>query len=245
MNAKSIKQWIGEEIHKRGYNGISGIARFSDVYNSLMPLQRREVRKICGDKIDDFLSRGSAVSIAVFHTESAINSINVVKDGKIDYERWNVYAEEYNSLNNILNDICRKLAIMLNGIAFKATVEGKEISSVEEYYPMAKISHMVAAEHAGIGARGKSELIVTKQNGAAVRLATVVTPQELSPDEKIKDLCGDCMACLDHCKILLKKEELRNYRQQCMEKIKALNLRYQVCGVCIKACFLNGNWRNI
>jgi len=245
MNAKSIKQWIGEEIRKKGYNGIGGIARFSDVYNSLMPLQRREIRKICEDKIDDFLSKGSAVSIAVFHTENAINSINVVENGKIDYERWNVYAEEYNSLNNILNAICRKLAIMLNGIAFKATVEGKEISSVEEYYPMAKMSHRVVAEHAGIGARGKSELIVTKQNGAAVRLATVVTPQELSPDEKLKDLCGDCRACLNHCKILLRKEELRNYRQQCMEKIKALNLRYQVCGICIKACYLNGKWRNI
>lgn len=245
MNAESIKQWIKEEICKRGFNGVSGIAQFSDVYNSLMPLQRREVRKICGDKISDFLSKGSAVSIAVFHTESAINSINSVKDGKIDYEKWNVYAEEYNSLNNVLNDICSKLATMLNGVPFKATVEEKEVSSVEEYYPMAKISHRVVAEHAGVGARGKSELIVTKQNGAAVRLASVITPQKLSPDEKVKDLCGDCRACLDHCKILLRKEELRNYRQQCMEKIRALNLRYEVCGICIKACYTGGKWRNI
>jgi epoxyqueuosine reductase QueG len=209
-----------------------------------MPQQRKEVQKTCGDKMKELLSQGSAISIAVFHTEKAINSINTQKDGEIDYEKWNIYAEEYHSLNKILNEICGELASMLNGIAFEATVEGNQITSVEEYYPMAKISHRVIAEHAGIGARGKCELIVTRQNGAAVRLATVVTPQKLKPDKKIEDLCGDCTACLDQCKILLQKEKLRNYRQQCMAKIKALNLRYQVCGVCIKACYTNGNWRN-
>lgn len=245
MNAESIKHWIEEEIHRRGFNCTSGIARFSDVYNDLMSVQKREVRKVCGDKINDFLSKGSAISIAVYHTKNAINSINIIKDGKIDYERWNVYAEEYNSINSVLNDICSKLAPMLNGVPFKATVEGKEVPSVEEYYPMAKISHRVVAEHAGVGSRGKSELIVSKQNGAAARLASVITPQELSPEEKVNDLCGDCRACLDHCKILLRKGELRNYRQQCMEKIRALSLRYEVCGICVKACFTSGKWRNI
>jgi hypothetical protein len=167
MNAESIKHWIKKEIHRRGFDGTSGIAQFSDVYNDLIPLQRREVQEICGEKLDDLLKEGSAISIAVFHTENAINSINIRKDGEIDYERWNIYAEEYNSINNVLNDICSELASMLNGVPFKATVEGKAISSVEEYYPMAKISHRVVAEHAGVGARGKNELIVTKQNGAA------------------------------------------------------------------------------
>jgi epoxyqueuosine reductase QueG len=245
VNAEAIKQWIEKEIRKGGFNGISGIARFSDVYSSLMSLQRREVRKACEDKLSELPTRGSAVSIAVFHTEDAINSINIVKEGKIDYERWNIYAEEYNRINNLLNRVCDRLASMLNGVPFEATVEGKAVSSVEEYYPMAKISHRVAAEHAGVGARGKCELIVTRQNDAAVRLATVVTPQKLPPDQRVNDLCGDCRACLDSCRILLRKEKLQNYRQHCMKKIRALNLRYEVCGICIKACYRNGNWRNI
>jgi epoxyqueuosine reductase QueG len=244
MKAEAIKKWIKEEIRKRGYNGIGGIARFSDVYKSLMPLQRKEVQKSCRNKIKELLKEGSAISIAVFHTEKAINSINTRRNGEINYEKWNIYAEEYHSLNKALNEICDKLAPMLNGIAFKATVEGNQITSVEEYYPMAKISHRVVAEHAGIGARGKCELIVTKQNGAAVRLATVITPRKLKPDKKIGDLCGDCTACLDQCKILQQKEKLQNYRQQCMTRIKALNLHYEVCGICIKACYTSGNWRN-
>jgi epoxyqueuosine reductase QueG len=245
VNAESIKQWVEKEIRKKGFDGTSGIARFANVYQGLMPLQKKEVQKACGSKIDELLSRGSAISIAVFHTEKAINSINVVKDGKIDYERWNIYAEEYYRMNSLLNYICEKLASKLSGVSFKATVDGKAVSSVEEYYPMAKISHRTVAEHAGVGARGRCELIVTKQNGAAVRLATVVTPQRLQPDQKVNDLCGDCRACLNSCRILLRKEKLKNYRQQCMRKIEALNLRYEVCGICIKACYLNGNWRNI
>jgi len=244
MDAPSVKQWIKEEILRRGFNGACGVASFSDVYNDLMPLQKKEIGRICGDNFDIFLNRGSIISIAIFHTENAIKSINVIKDGKVDYEKWNVYAVEYNLLNNILNDITAKLASILEGVPFRATSElGKKVSSVEEYYPFAKISHRVVAEHAGIGARGKSELIVTKQNGSAVRLNSCITPRKFDRSEKVQDLCGNCRACLDSCRILSKKTELRNYRQQCMEKINAMNLRTPVCGICMKTCYENGNWR--
>lgn len=246
MDATSVKRWIREEILRRGFNGACGVAGFSDVYNNLMPVQRKEVERICGDNINVLLSRGSIISIAVFHTENAIKSINVTRDGKVDYEKWNFYADEYNLVNIVLNDICAQLASVLDGVPLKATSElGKKVRSVEEYYPFAKISHRVVAEHAGIGARGKSELIVTKQNGPAVRLNSFFTPRELDRDKKVEDLCGDCRACLDSCRILMKKEELPNYRQQCMQKINAMNLQYPVCGICVKACYENGSWRKI
>lgn len=242
MDARSVKGLVEKEILEKGFNGACGIASFSEVYNDLMPVQRKEVEKICGDDIDALLRKGSIVSIAIFHTENAIKSIGNTKDGKIDYERWNIYAEEYNIINNALNEICTKLASVLDGITLEATSE-LEVHSVEDYYSMAKISHRVVAEHAGMGARGKSELIVTKQNGSAVRFASFITPESLDRDEKVEDLCDDCTACLDGCGILKRKEELKNYRQQCMKKISALNLRYQVCGICVKACYESGNWR--
>jgi len=245
MDTMSVKRWIREEILKRGFNGTCGVTSFSDVYNDLMPVQRREVEKICGDNINIFLNKGSFISIALFHTENAVKSINVVRDGKVDYEKWNFYADEYHVINNVLNDVCSKLTSALNGVPLKATLELGKVRSVEEYYPFAKISHRVVAEHAGIGARGKSELIVTKQNGPALRLNSFITPIELTRDKKVEDLCGDCRACLDSCRILLRKTELQNYRQQCMQKINALNLRYPVCGICVKACYESGSWRKI
>lgn len=244
MDAESVKQWTREEVLKRGFNGACGIAGFSDVYNSLMPVQRKEVEKICDNNIDTFLKKGSFISIAVFHTENAIKSINNIRDGKVDYERWNVYAYEYQALNNVLNDVCGKLASVLEGVPFRATSElGGKVRLVEEYYPFAKISHRVVAEHAGIGARGKNELIVTKQNGCALRLISFLTPEKLDRDERVDDICSECRECLKNCRILLRKNELRNYRQQCMEKINALNLRHPVCGICVKACYLSGSWR--
>jgi epoxyqueuosine reductase QueG len=244
MDAASVKQWINKEIHRKRFKGTCGIASLSDVYNCLMPVQQEEVRKVCGSDFDRLVNSGSIISIAAFHTEAAIESINIARDGKIDYHRWNVYADEYNRINNALNEVGAKLAPMLDGFSCRATSElGKKVRSVEEYYRFAKISHRVVAEHAGIGSRGKNELIVTKQNGSAVRLNSVITPVELDKDQKAKNLCGNCRVCLDSCRILPKKGELRNYRQQCMEKINALNLRHSVCGICLRACYENGNWR--
>jgi epoxyqueuosine reductase QueG len=245
MDATSIKQWVREEILRRGFDGACGVASFSDAYNDLMPVQRIEVERICGDNFNAFLNKGSIISISVFHTEKAVKSINLMRDRKIDYEKWNFYADEYNLVNNVLNDVCVRLASVLDGVSLKATSElGSRVHSIEEYYPYARISHRVVAEHARLGARGKSELIVTKQNGSAVRLNSFLTPRELNAEDKVaEDLCGDCRACLDSCQILLKKEKLKNYRQQCMEKINALNLRHPVCGICVKACYESGNWR--
>jgi epoxyqueuosine reductase QueG len=244
MDAASVKQWIQEEIHKRGFKGTCGVAGFSDVYSNLMPIQQEEVKKACDIFFNTLLNKGSIISMAIFHTEHAIRSINVHVDEKVDYERWNFYADEYNRINNALNDVCAKLTSILGGVPLRATSElGKKVRSVEEYYPFAKISHRVVAEHAGIGFRGKHELIVTRQNGPALRLNSFITPTELEKDEKIENLCGDCKACLDSCKILQRKVELRNYRQQCMEKINAMNLRIPVCGICLRACYENGFWR--
>jgi epoxyqueuosine reductase QueG len=245
MDVASIKQWVRNEILRRGFNGGCAVASFSDVYNDLMPVQRKEVEKICAEKTDTFLRNGSIISVAIFHSEKAIKSINTTRDHKVDYEKWNFYADEYNTVNNVLNGVSAALGSVLDGIALKATSELGGVQSVEEYYPYARISHRVVAEHAGLGKRGKNELIVTRQNGSAVRLNSFLTPKELKGnDNLVEDLCGDCRACLDSCRILLKKEKLQNYRQQCMEKINALNLKYPVCGICVRACYENGHWKN-
>jgi hypothetical protein len=245
MDATSIKRWVREEILRRGFNGACGVASFSDVYNDLMTVQRKEVEKICGDNMKTFLDKGSIISVAVFHTEMAVKSINTTRDGEVDYEKWNLYADEYNVVNSLLNDVCARLVSLLGGVPLKATSElGSRVHSVEEYYPYARMSHRVVAEHAGLGIRGKHELIVTKQNGSAVRLNSFLTPIKLDIGSKVvEDLCEDCRACLDSCRILLKKGELQNYRQQCMQKINALNLRHPVCGICVRTCYENGNWR--
>lgn len=57
-----------------------------------------------------------------------------------------------------------------------------------------------AAVRAGLGSYGESGLLVTKEYGAAVRIAGLVTSAPLEPDSPLEeDLCDHCMECVDAC----------------------------------------------
>jgi len=99
------------------------------------------------------------------------------------------------------------------------------------------ISHRVIAEHAGIGWRGKNELIITDEFGPALRFTSILINIPLNHSEKTPDNCGDCRACLDSCTILDRKNLVDNYREQCRKYMISLGLKNLVCGKCIRACF--------
>ena len=57
-----------------------------------------------------------------------------------------------------------------------------------------------AAYRAGLGAIGKSSLLITPQYGPRVRLAAIVTNAPLTPDKPLNvDFCGTCMVCEKVC----------------------------------------------
>ncbi|MDQ1280711.1 MAG: hypothetical protein QG670_1974 [Thermoproteota archaeon] len=45
MDAESVRQWIKNEILKTGFKGTAGIGSFSDIYNSLIPIQTRRNKR--------------------------------------------------------------------------------------------------------------------------------------------------------------------------------------------------------
>ena len=99
------------------------------------------------------------------------------------------------------------------------------------------VSHRVIAENAGLGWRGKNELIVNDTSSCALRFASVLTTLPLIQDRKVENLCGVCDACLKACPLLRNKEKLENYREGCRRYIIQLDLDADVCGKCIKACY--------
>ena len=55
---------------------------------------------------------------------------------------------------------------------------------------------------AGLGCRGKNILLLTPDYGSRVRLAVVLTSDELEPDEPFtEDLYEDCEMSIDACPI--------------------------------------------
>jgi len=239
QNFQRVKDFFLQKLAEIGYDGVIGVAEFQRIYDELMPIQKNKLKEICGEQFQDFMKHGSIICIGIAYPEYAINCINLrLENGAIDKDSWNIYAQEYHRINRFLNAICKEIADFFSGISIPATVEGIDAKNVEDYYGIT-ISHRLVAENAGLGWRGKNELLVNERFSCALRFASIVTDLPLIHGEKVKDSCGQCEACLEACPILKNKDKLEDYRENCRRYIVQLHLDGEVCGKCIKACYHN------
>jgi len=238
QNFQRIEDYFKEELAKIGYDGVIGVAKFKRVYNDLMPIQRSKLEDICGNQFQNAMKNGAIICIGIAYPERAIDCIDTRSGDTINKDAWNIYAREYQKLNKLLNIISKRMANEFGGIPIPATLEGvaNKVAQVEEYYGMT-VSHRVIAENAGLGWRGKNELIVNKNYSCALRFASVIMNIPLIHGRKDRTSCGACTACLEVCPFLKNKERLKNYRENCRRYIIALGLEDDVCGKCIKACY--------
>lgn len=244
QNFQRVKNIFAQELRAISYDGIVGVAEFKKVYDELMPVQRSKLADVCSGKLQDLLRSGSFICIGIAYPERAIDCIDVkLENGSVDKDAWNIYAREYHKLNRFLNDISKSIADLFVGTPIPATVEGIIVKNVEEYYEMT-VSHRVIAENAGLGWRGKNELIVNERFSCALRFASVITDFPLIHSRKVKVSCGECRACLEVCSFLRNKDKLENYRESCRRYIVQLGLEGEVCGKCIKACYRQSIFSN-
>jgi epoxyqueuosine reductase QueG len=237
QNFQRVKSSFNQILAEIGYNGIIGATAFKKVYDRLSPVQRSRLKDLCGEQFENLLKNGSIICLGIAYPEHVIDCIDVkLGDGTVDKEAWNVYAKEYHRLNRFLNEISGNLADAFDGISVPATVEGIRVKNVEEYYEKT-VSHRVVAENAGLGWRGKNELVVNKKFSCALRFASVITSLPLIHARKIGVSCGNCEACLEVCTFLRNKDKLKNYRENCRRYIAQLGLEGEVCGKCVKACY--------
>jgi len=236
-NLRAVLNVFQEESSRHGLRGVLGVSAFDSVHSKLLEVQQSRLREMCGSNFDELMEGGSVIGIAYSYPDFAIDTIAVKRGRGFDRDIWNIYARWYAGLNEALNATAERLARETGGIPIPATTGGggREISHVEEYYGMA-VSHRVVAEQAGIGWRGRNELIVNPRYGCAIRLASVATPLPIERTAETYEGCGDCRSCLDACAFLREKDALENYREQCRRYIISLGLDDMVCGKCIKAC---------
>lgn len=55
------------------------------------------------------------------------------------------------------------------------------------------------AKKSGLGWIGKNTNLINKKQGSFFFIAELIIDLELEPDGPIKDYCGTCTACIDHC----------------------------------------------
>ncbi|MBY9006490.1 MAG: epoxyqueuosine reductase [Candidatus Lokiarchaeota archaeon] len=240
-----IKDYFLKYLDKINYKGFFGVANFYSVYNHLIDEQQEKLKKILQDQFNEFEEKGTIISLGICYDLKIIDYINQINESVIDKERWDMYGSEYKHINRLLKDISSEIALKFNGIAIPPTTEtpSHEINNFTDYF-LKTISHRLVAEFAGIGWRGKNELLITEKYGPALRLTSILMNMPLIQGEKMRRKCGDCRACLDVCKFLNNKHNLKDYRENCRKYILSLCLNSNVCGKCIKACINNRICKN-
>ncbi len=239
-NTDSLHRYFTEHLQKISCEGVVGVAEFGRVYEDLMPVQQDRLMSIVGSRFEYLVDSGHVISIGIVYRESIIDCINVSDGRKVEYEKWNIYADEYHRLNGLLNVAAQMVADRFEGIPIPATIEGvaAKVKHVTYYYPLT-ISHRVVAERAGLGWRGKNGLLINEKYSCALRFASVVTPLPLLHGSKIESRCGNCIACEDACTFIRYREQVKDYRENCRRYLVFLRkqgLKRDVCGKCIRAC---------
>jgi len=160
------------------------------------------------------------------------------------------YFEEYERLNNLLDQIVNAGAQYLSGKGYKALPQTTtSISRIENY--KTELPHKTVATRAGLGWIGKCCLLVTHEYGSAVRLSSLLTNAELDYGTPVTEsLCENCMECAKNCpaNAISGKSWNRNRdrselidvhkcqetaRKMVMEKI---NKNVTLCGKCFVVC---------
>lgn len=245
-NLQKAKNFFDSKLERLGYKGVIGFTGFRKVYFELMPIQRKKMQEICDRELENFIEKGSIICLGIAYPESVIDKIDArFEDGTTNKDDWNIYAKEYHRINRILDCISKDLSELFSGIAIPATIEGVagKINNVEDYYAMT-VSHRVVAENAGLGWRGKNELVVNSKFSCALRFASILTTLPFPHSKQVKNLCGSCTACVEVCPFLRNRDKLKNYREKCRLFINQLDLDADVCGKCIRACYRHSIFSN-
>lgn len=97
------------------------------------------------------------------------------------------YGRDYHKVLKKRLDKCIGALRVRYGGEYRVCVDSAPI--LEKYW----------AQRAGIGFRGRNELLIVPGSGSMVFLAEIVTTLRVEPDEPCGDLCAGCGKCVDVC----------------------------------------------
>jgi epoxyqueuosine reductase QueG len=151
-----------------------------------------------------------------------------------------LYYHHYRQLNYQLDRAALRIAQEIERMGYGALPVAA--SQVVDWATMrGHVSHKDMARMAGLGWRGRNNLLVTGLWGAQVRLATVLTDLPLEPGSAQSSDCGGCQRCLPACPAGAIKLEPHGFDhdacyRQLKEFSKSRRIGQYICGLCVKAC---------
>jgi epoxyqueuosine reductase QueG len=161
-----------------------------------------------------------------------------------------LYSSHYSRVNALLDDLAvRATNILQQSGAQAIPIPASLVLDSQKWTSF--ISHKAVAIAAGVGWQGKSLLVVSPDFGPRLRLITVLTDAELEVDLPLKNSCGTCNECKDHCPAgaILGNNTMSHYAKRsdavdldrCVHQIRDVfgeiaNTVPLICGVCIAVC---------
>lgn len=105
------------------------------------------------------------------------------------------------------------------------------------------LSHREIGAMAGVGWKGRNNLLVTGEYGSQVRYTTILTDLPL-PDcgeGAVTDSCGSCKRCIEVCPVGAIKEDPDGFDlDKCAAQLrrfsKSEKINSLICGLCLRVC---------
>jgi len=173
-----------------------------------------------------------AIVVAV-HVSTAV--LNTLEDGPNL-----LYYHHYRQLNSQLDRAAWRIAQEIERKGYSALpIPASQIIDWQQM--VGHLSHKELGRLAGLGWRGRSNLLVTPRWGAQVRLASILTDFPLQPAHPLQRDCGSCQRCLAVCPAEAIKREATAFDylacyQQLKEFSRTRHIGQHICGLCVKAC---------
>ena len=186
----------------------------------------RVVEEALYDYVEDVLPYAIVVAVPMARDGMlkipSVDSSDIIHDGYVDVGR-----------------VAIRIAERIRAMGWNAEADTNLLNAPS------KVLHIPLAVNAGLGTMGRHTSLITRENGANVRLATVLTDLPLAFDEPVdfgvEQMCMDCRVCRENCPsnaIYEEKQIVRGVEKwhldfdRCMPYFNEQN----TCGVCITVC---------
>lgn len=200
------------------------------------------------DYILEMLVKRGASTIGFASVEEALNGdISHLKRAISIGLRSNLKEDTLKKLENLQKEV----ATYLKNEGFRYLCippDSDRISDtfISKLYPL--FTHKVAATCAGVGWIGRNGLLINRDHGPRLSLATVLTDAPIEVDKPIRESqCGECYLCMEHCPSeaitgqtwsrdnpfpdLIRTENCRDHKKSSRSVDGRPN-----CGLCITIC---------
>ncbi|MBD3234867.1 MAG: hypothetical protein GF315_14180 [candidate division Zixibacteria bacterium] len=192
----------------------------------------REREKFAEDIREQAVNMPCAIVIAVKLSTAVLNTV--------EDRPTNIYKTHYRAANDLLDNIAFRLSRRIDNMGYRSVPVAASFI-IDWDRQIAHVSHKGLAELAGIGWRGRNNLVVNREFGPAIRLASVLTDIPLKSDKPLDFGCSDCFECLEHCPAGAISEDVAEFDHiACFEQLREFtrykNFGQYICGICIKHC---------